>query len=116
MSTQPFRGMEILEMRFGFINERGLVSVILIAILFSFVVAYFAGIYMTFSLGMVIQKQGKEEKQLSKEVQEKELTLQKELTSLAEIKPDILESMVRVSGIKYLSTPNFVAADAIRHP
>jgi len=116
MATCPLRGVETMEDRFASANSRGLFSIALIAISFLLVVLYLAGVYMVFSSGIALQTQEAREKKLTKEVKESELALQKELTSLAQNQVTILESMQRVSGIKYLSSPNFVSAEIIPHP
>lgn len=92
---------------FGVFNKGGIISLVLLLIIIISLASYLAALFLTFNLGFKIQIAEKEFAQLKDTVAALELQIQKEETSFVKDHKDILESMERVSSIKYLAIDNF---------
>ena len=92
---------------FYIFNKGGFLSLTLLLIIVISIISYLAALFLTFGLGFKIQIAEKELTQLKDTTATLELQIQKEETSFAKNHKNILESMERVSSIKYLTIDNF---------
>lgn len=74
--------------------------------------AYFAALYISFDAGFSIRESGNTLGDLKEEVSGLELSVRQEESGLAQTKEDILQSMERVSAIRYIPTDGSVAVSA----
>lgn len=95
----------ILTSFFFTLRERFVGRILIAAIIFS-VAAYLIALFLSFSVGFQIQKQAAAEEELARTLQETELSLQRKMDLLAEGQVSWLESMERVSSIRYLRPEN----------
>lgn len=88
-------------------NKGGFLSLILLLIILISLISYLAALFLTFDLGFKMQIAEKEFAQLKNAAAILELQIQKEETSFAKDHKDVLESMERISSIKYLTIDNY---------
>lgn len=94
-----------------------------------FAVAYIASLYVSFSFGFGIQRGYERSIELEKQVVETELMLQQKIDALARpsfqkenlgglarSKTDVIESMEKVSEIKYLTSENVAMTSSTFQP
>lgn len=91
-------------------NKGGLLSLALLLIIVISLVSYLAALFLTFGLGFKIQVAEREFTKLKDAAAILELQIQKGETSFAKDHKDVLESMERVSSIKYLTIDNFAVS------
>lgn len=89
--------------RFIHANRGGVVSAILAGLTTLAVVVYLVALFYSFSSGFEIQSSMRLEDDVAEALQAKELALQEKISLLANRQGSILESMERVSTIKYLT-------------
>ncbi len=92
-------------------NKGGFISLILILTIVISIAGYLAVLFLTFDLGFKIQAAEREFVKLKDAAATLELKIQKEETSFIENHKDVLESMERVSSIKYLTIDNFAVSN-----
>lgn len=92
--------------RFIDANQQGKVTAIFLAVLSLGVVVYLAGLFASFYLGFGIQQVNSQYQKLDKSVLENVLTLQSKLSFLDDHQKAVLQSMEKVSLIKYIQPEN----------
>ncbi len=102
--------------RFEGYRFRNLVGGILIAAIILSAAAYLIALFLSFSYGFQIQKQAAAEEKLARTFQEAELGLQRKMNLLAEGQISWLESMERVSSIRYLRPENVAVSQSPLRP
>ena len=90
-------------------NKYGLISSGVIAILIITLGSYLTALYFIINTGFAIQEQEKTMVQINEEFLAMELTTQNNRTKLAEDQKPILESMEKISTVKYLLPQSFVS-------
>lgn len=105
----------ILTSFFFTLRERLVSGTLLAAIILS-VAAYLIALFLSFSYGFQIQKQAATEEKLARTFQETELGLQRKMDLLAEGQVSWLESMERVSSIRYLRPENVAVSRSPLQP
>lgn len=88
---------------------------LLAAVIFS-VVTYLAALFLSFSLGFQIQEQTASQKELAKALRWREIFLQQRIDLLAEGRLSQLESMEKVSSIRYLRPENVAVSRSSLQP
>lgn len=101
--------------RFYVLNQKGFITAALTLLIIFSIVSYLVVLFLTFDLGFKIQLAEKKFAQLKNAAATLELQIQKEETSFAKDHQDVLESMERVSSIKYLTIDN-LAVSSLQAP
>jgi hypothetical protein len=99
--------------RFYDLNQKGFITLTLILLIVFSIISYLAALFLTFDSGFKIQTAEREFTKLKNTAATLELQVQKEETSFAKDHKDILESMERVSSIKYLTVDNFAVSSPL---
>lgn len=101
---------------FGRWNQKGIMSVALLAIGGFCVVTYIAALYWTFQLGFTIQKNGGEEPTWEEANIRLEFKKQQKILELARGRQEVLQHMEKVSGVRYIAPTNVaVSAVSVSH-
>jgi hypothetical protein len=98
----PVLDFSVFKERFASANHRGAISASLISLTAVAVIIYLAALFSFFSLGLKVQGYVRAEDDLVRTLQARELALQEKIGLLANREGVVLESMERVSAIKYL--------------
>lgn len=93
-------------------NKYGLISFGIISFLMIALVSYLTALYFIINLGFVIQKHEKVMAETSEDFLAVELAAQSGRTKLAEDQKSILESMEKISAIRYLTPKSFVSFES----
>lgn len=89
-------------------KKGGAVSFVLMAVILVSVISYLATLFTAFDIGIKIQTTEKELVKLNSAATLLEAQIQKKELSFVQDQQDVLESMEKVSSIKYLRLDNFV--------
>lgn len=90
--------------------------IIILALISTSVAGYLIALYLSFEFGFRIQRAQSVYEEVKKEVLAEEMLLQKNLSFLAEEQKNIVESMEKVSAIKYLDLDGIAASRSIPQP
>lgn len=93
-------------------NKYGFISLGIITILVITLVGYLAAIYFIINIGFVIQKHEEVMAEISEDFLAMELAAQGGRTKLAEDQKSVLESMEKISAVKYLLPKSFVSFES----
>lgn len=96
--------------RFYDLNQKGLITLTFILIIVFSIISYLAALFLTFNLSFKIQAAEKEAAKLKNTAAVLEFQIQKEEASFVQDHKNILESMEKVSNIKYLTSDNFAVS------
>lgn len=107
--TLPFDRMKIA-------SAQRIVSIIILMLVLTSVASYLVALYLSFEFGFRIQRAQGVYEEVKKEVLAEEMLLQKGLGFLAEEQKDIVESMEKVSAIKYLQLDGIASSRSIIQP
>lgn len=97
-------------------GARRIITGALAALIGVSILGYLVAVYASFSLGFQLQNQAKNQEALSKEAVGLELLAQERINLIAYEQKGVVESMEKVSAIKYLTPANFVASQLPLHP
>lgn len=90
-------------------NKYGFISLGIITLLIIALASYLAAIYSMINTGFVIQKHEEVMAEISKDFLAMELAAQSGRTKLTEDQKSVLESMEKISAVKYLLPKSFVS-------
>ena len=90
-------------------NKYGLISFGIISLLIISLISYLATIYFIINTGFAIQKHEEVMAEISEDFLAIELAAQSGRTKLAEDQKSVLESMEKISAVKYLLPKSFVS-------
>ena|SRR3989344_6992490 len=102
-SILPVFNFEEVSERFAHLNRRGIASGLILAVLAVGISGYLMALFFSFSLGFYIQDSAIVQDALYEALLKEELLAQEKINLLANRDNSILESMERVSAIKYLT-------------
>ena len=97
-------------------NKNGLFTISVLALHAIFAVTYLASLYLSFSYGFEIQKGNTSLRELEKKTLERELIVQEKIQALAGDNHPVLESMEKVSTIRYLTPENVAVSSPSLQP
>ncbi len=100
------------KLNFNFANG----TAVLFAIIAFFIAIYLVALFISFSFGFNIQQQAIKQKGYVKNLRQAELAWQRKLDLLAEGKASQLESMERVSSIRYIRPENVAVSHTFLRP
>ncbi|GEM_PF-6372781 len=104
---QPFTFPKVRETILN-ANRNGVVSILLLSGLVLGIGSYITFSYLTISTGLAMQERLKEIERMNKTITADEIVIQQKVSGLAESHSDLLQSMEKVSSIRYITTENFV--------
>lgn len=90
-------------------NKYGLISFVIIVLLIISLLSYLAALYFIINTGFVIQKHEEVMAEISEDFLAMELAAQSGRTKLAEDQKSVLESMEKISVVKYLLPKSFIS-------
>lgn len=93
-------------------NMYGLISFGIITLLIIALVGYLAAIYFIINTGFAIQKHEEVMAEISEDFLVMELAAQSGKTKLAEDQKSVLESMEKISAVKYLLPKSFISFES----
>ena len=96
---------------FSKINKDGVLTGMLLALFIAVLVSYLTTLYASIGIGFAIQGQESALESMKRDLLALELKLQEKKSALAKEKQPALESMEKVTKIRYLLTKNFFASD-----
>lgn len=105
-----------LKIWFGEINRSGIIMTVLVWIIAVLITLYLGSLYITFKTGFIVQEVNNRIVKADEDILNLELRLQEERGRLAHDNQTVLESMERISTIKYLTTGTLAASlrDALK--
>lgn len=104
-----FQRLDAIKTGFREINRRGTLTIILIWLVATLATGYLGALYLTFQTGFFIRESNKFAAEYKEEVLKLELEVQEAERGLASSHKETLESMEKISGIKYVSPVRDVA-------
>ena len=105
-------GLRHFHEKFGRWNQKGIMSVALLAIGGFCVVTYIAALYWTFQLGFTIQKNGGDEPAWKEANIKLEFKKQQKILGLADGRQEVLRQMEKVSEVRYVAPTNVAVSAA----
>lgn len=97
-----------MEDMFSNVNRKGILSGALLLLIGVSVISYLIALYLTFGLGFSLQKNERAAGQLQNSVSIQEVALWEKEANLAENNKSVIESMEKITALKYV-TPDNVA-------
>lgn len=90
-------------------NEKGIVTIAALFIVVISLIGYLAALYFTFQLGFMIQGASLRLSKLTDETTRIEFSLRQKEVSFAEENKNLLESMEKITAVKYLNTDSTIS-------
>jgi len=98
----------IKEQFFAF-NQKGIITILGIIVILVSVIVYLAALYVTFQTGFSIQESSEQLIRLKDGTVKLEFSLRRKEAGLAEANKELLESMEKISAVKYLTTDHVIS-------
>ena len=100
------RRRRIAQAMFEALNPRGVITFFLMVVVVASIVVYISSLYYMFVLGFRIQKGTSMARDIEESNTAIDLDIQRRETAFAQLHSDVLQSMQKISRIRYLTADN----------